>query len=179
MSVSTETESAIRDLAEPIASSLGLFVYDVEVISGQGSGMIRVVVERLASDEDGAGVTIEELTNMSRELSYMLDVEDPVAFSYRLEVSSPGVERKLRTEEHFLAAIGEEVRVILRQPTPDRHSVLEGTLVATDGDAEMAVEDEKGTVRAFPIRHVKKAHTRYDFDQKDSGKSGNKKSKVR
>jgi ribosome maturation factor RimP len=160
-----DLEHTIRELVTPIAESMNLFVYDVEVVPGQGSGMVRVLLERLTAEDEGSGVNVDELTKASRELGYILDVEDPVPFAYRLEVSSPGVERKLRTEEHFEAALGEEVRVILRQPTEDQRSVLEGELLAGEEPDEWAVRDSKGVVRAFPIRHVKKAHTRFDFEK--------------
>lgn len=175
MSSPANIEHTIRTLAEPIADSLGLFVYDVEVVPGKGAGLVRVVVERLVANEAGTGVNVDEITNVSRELSYILDVEDPIAAEYRLEVSSPGIEKKLRTMAHFESALGEDVRVILRQPTEDQRSVLEGVLVTSDDDHEMAVKDTKGVTRSFPVRHVKKAHTRFDFDASKSGKSRKKK----
>lgn len=175
MSSPANLEQTIRTLAEPIAESLGLFVYDVEVVPGKGAGLVRVVVERLIADDAGTGVNVDEITNVSRELSYILDVEDPIVAEYRLEVSSPGIEKKLRTMQHFQSALGEEVRVILRQPTADQRSVLEGLLVASDDENEMAVEDSKGVARSFPVRHVKKAHTRFDFDASKSDKGRKKK----
>ena len=95
-------------------------------------------------DGDG-GVGIDRLAELARTVSMALDLEDPIPGHYTLEVSSPGLERRLRRREHFERAIGTPVSVRTR-PGPDGRSRLQGTLTAVDGtgiriDTDGAVVD--------------------------------------
>jgi ribosome maturation factor RimP len=112
------------DLETPfrsLLSDLGLDLYDLEMVKGT----LNVVVTR------PGGVDLEALTKANRVISEWLDVNDPIAGRFTLDVSSPGFERKLRTPAHFLSTVGEVVTLReLRGGQPTRR--LEGTVVAAD-----------------------------------------------
>ncbi|HEY4872776.1 MAG TPA: ribosome maturation factor RimP, partial [Steroidobacteraceae bacterium] len=78
-------------LIEPVVADLGCELVDVDL----NPGLVRIFVDR------AAGVRIEDCERVSREVSALLDVEDPIPTAYRLEVSSPGFDRVLRTSAHF------------------------------------------------------------------------------
>jgi ribosome maturation factor RimP len=122
---------------QPVMSAAGLELVDVEL----RSGVLLVTVDR-----DG-GVDLDALTEANRSASAVLDELDPVPGRYALEVSSPGVERTLRTPAHFWRAVGETVTVKTRpQVGGDRR--LRGRLVAADDDGfELAIEDAEGPLR--------------------------------
>ena len=108
---------------QPVVTDAGLELVDVEM----KSGVLQVTVDR------EGGVDLEALTDANRAVSTLLDEVDPIPGRYSLEVSSPGIERTLRTPAHFAKAIGATVTVKTRPQVPgDRR--LQGTLVASDED---------------------------------------------
>src|SRR2546421_4150123 len=102
----------VRQLAGPLAAQEGLELVDVEIGGGGGRQTLRLFV-----DKEG-GVTLEDCTAVSRAVSTALDVEDPIAGAYDLEVSSPGLDRPLRTPEHFQKYAGSRVRIRTFGPVP-------------------------------------------------------------
>jgi ribosome maturation factor RimP len=119
----------------PMLSSLGLELYDVEF----SAGTLNVVVNR------SGGVDLESLTKANRTISEWLDANDPIAGRFTLDVSSPGLERKLRTPAHFSSAVGELVTLReLRNGEPTRR--LEGTLVSADETSLTIDDNDLGTV---------------------------------
>ncbi|MEZ5532843.1 MAG: ribosome maturation factor RimP [Steroidobacteraceae bacterium] len=123
------TSTALRDrliaLLEPLIGQLGYELVDVEANAGRGSGMLRVYLD------SPAGVGVDDCERVSREVSALLDVEDPMPGAYTLEVSSPGADRVLRTAAHFARFRGERVKVELVEPRDGRRRYT-GTLVAVD-----------------------------------------------
>jgi len=103
----TDRVTAIRTELSPIVESLGLSVYDV-TLTGGDRPTLAVLVERATTDDRG-GVDLDELETATRTVSAALDAMDPVHGRYLLEVSSPGLERPLRTAEHFAGAVGETI----------------------------------------------------------------------
>ncbi|MCE2511093.1 MAG: ribosome maturation factor RimP [Acidimicrobiia bacterium] len=91
----------VRELVAPLAEAVSVDLYDVE----HNGGVVRVLV-----DADG-GINLDAIAGLSRAISRALDEHDPIPGRYTLEVSSPGLERPLRTPEHFRRAAGSEVRV--------------------------------------------------------------------
>jgi ribosome maturation factor RimP len=123
---------------QPVITAAGLELVDVEL----RSGVLLVTVDRTG------GVDLQALTDANRAVSAVLDELDPIPGRYSLEVSSPGVERTLRTPAHFAKAVGETVSVKTRPQVPGERR-LRGRLVAADDDGfEMAVADRPdGPVR--------------------------------
>ncbi len=113
----------VRQIAERVASSSGVELVDVELRGGGKSRMLRITIDK------PAGVSHEDCANLSREVGTILDVEDAVPGSYLLEVSSPGLDRKLSRPAEFERFVGSLVNLTLREPiNGDRH--FEGRLAS-------------------------------------------------
>jgi ribosome maturation factor RimP len=118
----------IREIAERVAASSGLEVVEVEFLGGGKARMLRVFLDKPAAGADPlAGVTHEDCANFSREFGTILDVEDVMPGSYTLEVSSPGLDRKLTKAADFARFTGSRMKLMTRQPVGNnRH--FEGRL---------------------------------------------------
>jgi ribosome maturation factor RimP len=125
----------VREIADRVATSSGLEVVEIEFLGGGKARMLRVFLDKPAAGADPlAGVTHEDCANFSREFGTILDVEDAMpGGSYTLEVSSPGLDRKLTKPADFSRFTGSRMKVMTRQPVHDnRH--FEGRLESfTDG----------------------------------------------
>jgi ribosome maturation factor RimP len=118
----------IREIAERVAASSGLEVVEVEFLGGGKARMLRVFLDKPAAGADPlAGVTHEDCASFSREFGTILDVEDVMPGSYTLEVSSPGLDRKLTKAADFSRFTGSRIKLMTRQPVNNnRH--FEGRL---------------------------------------------------
>ena len=107
----------VRDIADRVAASSGLEVLDVEFLGGGQARMLRVFLDKPAAGNDPlAGVTHEDCANFSREFGTILDVEDVMPGSYTLEVSSPGLDRRLVKAADFERFTGSRVKLTTREP---------------------------------------------------------------
>jgi len=118
----------VRVIADRVAASSGLEVLDVEFLGGGQARMLRVFLDKPAAGNDPlAGVTHEDCANFSREFGTILDVENVMPGSYTLEVSSPGLDRKLVRPADFTRFTGSRVKLMTREPVNNnRH--FEGRL---------------------------------------------------
>ncbi len=139
----------VSSFAGPLLESMGLELVEVQ-FRKEGHGWVL----RLFIDSDG-GVTLEHCARVSRELSDYLDVEDIVEHGYHLEVSSPGLERKLYTLEDFSRFIGKNVRVKLTESIDDQR-VFVGKIDSIQDD-RIELVDDGGRVTDFLYGQVKKA----------------------
>ncbi len=148
----------VRAAIQPVLAGLSLRCYDVERTgTGRGAGL-RILVER-AGPEDG-GVDLELLTDATRAIDVVLDDLEPPRSSYELEVSSPGLERPLRTPEHFAGARGREVTVktFSNVEGERRHR---GVLVASDA-AGCTIRID-GRDRELPYEGIASARTVFEW----------------
>jgi ribosome maturation factor RimP len=135
--VSTTAVERVHELVEPLATELGLELVDVE----QAGPLLRIRLDR----PDG-GIDLDTVAAASQAISQLLDRHDPLPARYTLEVSSPGVERPLRTPEHFQRFVGRTVSV-RTHPGAEGTRRVEGTLTAADdegivvGDHRLAYAD--------------------------------------
>jgi ribosome maturation factor RimP len=137
--MNNDNVSGIADALRPSLDHLGLELVDVHW-SGHGRGAVL----RLTIDRPGGGVTLDDCERASNAASAVLDVYDPIDHSYRLEVSSPGAERPIRSREEWTAALGRRVNVRLRDG--DAELVLEGRLTSIAGtQAEIEVRDRRAS----------------------------------
>ena len=150
--------SRVRELVLPIASDLGLELYDVE----QRGGTLRVTLDTPAGAE--GGVKLDDLSLASRLIGRELDHHDPVPGHYTLEVTSPGVERALRTPAHFRREVGKVVAIRLADVGHDERR-LTGTLVAADDTtATVAVDGPDGSVeRTVAYDQIDRAKTVFEW----------------
>ncbi len=118
----------VREIAERVASSSGLEIVEIEFLGGGKARMLRVFLDKGSAGTDPlAGVTHEDCANFSREFGTILDVEDVMPGSYTLEVSSPGLDRKLIKAADFTRFTGSRLKLTTRQPVNNnRH--FEGRL---------------------------------------------------
>ena len=111
----------VREIAERVAASSGLEVVEVELRGGGKARMLRIVIDKLA------GVTHEDCAGVSREVGTILDVEDVISGSYTLEVSSPGLDRKLIRPSDYERFTGSRIKLTTQQPV-NGHRHFEGRL---------------------------------------------------
>jgi ribosome maturation factor RimP len=148
--------AAVWRLAEPIALEAGLELVDIEY-RREGHGAIL----RLLLDRPG-GVSIDELTALSRQVSDVLDVHgEDVPGTYTLEVSSPGINRPLRRPAHFQAFVGKRVHVRTRAPIGDRHT-FRGVLEAAD-DVGVVIRSDDGVHHPIPFAAIAHANYQHEF----------------
>ncbi len=130
------TAAMVYELAKPLAEKAGVDLWDVRFEKEGASWFLRVILD---SPE---GITFTDCENVSRPLSDLLDEKDFIEQSYYLEVSSPGLNRELKKEEHFRTCLGEEVLVKLIRPFEGRRE-FSGTLTGFD-HGEFTVLCEEG-----------------------------------
>ena len=118
----------VLEIAERVAASSGLEVVEVEILGGGKARMLRVFLDKASAGTDPlAGVTHEDCANFSREFGTILDVEDVMPGSYTLEVSSPGLDRKIIKAADFTRFTGSRMKLTTRQPV-DNNRHFEGRL---------------------------------------------------
>ena len=144
----------LKALAEPVLRRLGYELWDLDFVRGPQGYLLRVMIDGIA------GVTLEDCTRASRELSPALDVEDLINTPYSLEISSPGLERVLRTEEHFRCAIGQYIRLRTREPITGRRHFAGRLVAVRDGGIVVEVE---GAEQTLALASVKQAQTIHDW----------------
>jgi ribosome maturation factor RimP len=137
-------------LLEPAVSALGYELVEVEWGSAGRSSVVRVYIDRV----DGAGVGLDDCERASRAIGAVLDAEDPVGHEYRLEVSSPGFDRPLRTAEHFARFAGSEARIELAAPLEGRRR-FRGRLGPVEG-GEVTIEVDRKEWK-LPLAGISKA----------------------
>lgn len=145
----------LRTLVEPVVTGQGYDLVELEWKNESG-WVLRVFI-----DKPGANVGLDDCTQVSRELSAVLDVEDAIPVAYSLEVSSPGLNRPLRKESDFKRFVGKKARIRTRHPVGESRRNFAGTLVAVeDGKVKIDVGDQ---VCEVPVDDVEKANLVYEF----------------
>lgn len=144
----------VRDLCLPVCEELGLYLWDVEYVKEGADYILRITID------SAEGVTIEDCERMTRAIDPILDEDDPIENSYRLEVSSPGVERTLSRPEHFEAMMGAEVEVKLFAPIDGAKS-FRGILAGyAGGDVTVDIDGES---KVFTKTDVAKVATVFEW----------------
>ena len=144
-----KSEQQIADLLEPTINAMKLQLWGVEHISQGRYSVLRIYIE------NADGISIEDCEQVSRQVSAVLDVEDPIAGEYTLEVSSPGADRRLFTVEQFEQFIGSEVDVRLKTPLEGRRK-FKGQLAGVTGEQVLLQVD--GSEYQCPIEAIERAN---------------------
>jgi len=158
--VQTDIASTLIELLEPAAAQHGFELVTVEQTGGRKSPVIRVLLDR----EDG--LDIDAICEANRWISDLMDEHDPIPGPYTLEVSSPGIDRPLRTREHFERYAGETVTV-KKKPAYGERTAWTGTLIGIEGDD--VVIDVSGEQVRVPFQSVQKARLKGVVDFKNEG----------
>ena len=146
----------VREIAERVGASQGIEIVEVQLLGGGGSRVLRIFIDK------PPGVTHADCEFISQQVGTILDVEDVVPGSrYTLQVSSPGVERKLTKPREFERFIGQKVKVVLRQPVENqRHWV--GALTSF-AEGIITLEPSPGRSVQFPFEQVEKANLKFEW----------------
>lgn len=145
----------LQDMLTPVIEALGYQCWGIEYIAQGRHSVLRVYIDH------ENGILVENCATVSRQLSAVLDVEDPISSEYTLEVSSPGIDRPLFTLEQFAAFVGDQVKIKLRSPVEDRRS-FQGLI--------RSVEDQDVVVQMgefeylLPIDLIEKANILPNFE---------------
>ena len=154
MSMKREIAARIEEIADRVGRSEGIEIVEVEV---KGAGKRQFV--RISIDKP-SGVTHADCESISQQVGTILDVEDVVPGSYTLEVSSPGVERKLAKPAHYERFQGSKVKIVLREPVEGRRH-WEGTLAGFSGGV-IELDTGNGAAR-FPLEQVERANLKLEW----------------
>ena len=147
--------SRIQEIAQRVAQPEGLEVVEVEVKGGGGHRFVRISIDK------PAGVTHGDCGLVAQQVGTILDVEDVVPGGrYTLELSSPGVERKLLKPEDYQRFQGRKARITLREPR-DGRCHWEGALAGFD-NGSIALETQPGTTLRFPFEQIQKANLKFE-----------------
>ncbi len=145
----------VAALVEPFAEEFGYFLWDVEYVKEGGRRILRITID---SEE---GIYIEDCEKLHRAIDPILDEADPIEEAYYLEVSSPGIERELRTDMHIEACEGWDVEVKLYAPIDNAKS-FRGKLLPLGDGGEVRIRTAVGE-RVFPRASVAKIQTYFEF----------------
>ena len=156
-----------RVLIEPVVEDAGLELVDIMLSQGRPPRLLRITIDTPRGD---GRVPVESCARVSREIEVNLDASDAISPPYRLEVSSPGLDRTLAREKDFAAACGTEVRIETRRPLNGRRR-FRGRLVAFEQGIACVCVD--GNEVSIPFAAVAKANSVYEFSRDDfSGRTG-------
>ena len=142
----------VRQIAAPLAAQEGLELIDVELGGPGGRQILRLFIDK------SGGVSLDDCTSISRAVSAALDVEDPIQGRYELEVSSPGLDRPLRSPEHFQKFAGSRVRVKTFGPLPECENRKTFVGILQGYENETIVLDVDGRIFRVPHAQVSKAN---------------------
>jgi ribosome maturation factor RimP len=138
----------LRELLEPVVTELGYELWELEYVTRPGGALLRLYID------SPAGIGVEDCERVSRAVSQAMDHADPIAAAYTLEVSSPGLDRVLRTQHHFARCIGELARVELATPLNGRKRFAGRLLEVQAGQITLQVDADR---IELPIAAIHKA----------------------
>ena len=147
----------VRDLAEAVTQRRSLLLWDVEMGGQPGRSVVRVYV-----DSDDGGVDLDTVAEISEEISRALDMKDPIGGRYTLEVSSPGLERTLKSPTHFELCVGRKVVVKTKERMFGDSHRLEGVISAA-GAESVKLEVDADAVDV-PYEEIKSARTLFEWN---------------
>jgi ribosome maturation factor RimP len=158
------TES-VRGVAARVIAGRGFELVDVELKTQPGGLVLRVYV-----DKEG-GIGLEELQSVAEETSAILDVEDPIASNYTLEVSSPGLDRPLVRESDYTRFAGRLVKLSSYEPVDSRRHWTGRLLGIEDGVVSLRLEAEGGSVARVPYAKLSHGRLEIEFPGKPASKN--------
>lgn len=148
--------AALNALIEPVVTAMGFELWGIDYLSqGKHSRLVIYI-------DHADGVSVDNCADISRQVSAIMDVEDPIAGEYRLEVSSPGMDRPLFRLDQFSRYAGHHVALKLRAPFEGRRK-FQGVLAGTEGDEVLVQID--GEEYCFPIDGIDQARVVPQFDE--------------
>ena len=153
----------IRAIAERVATANGLELFDLQLTRESQGWVVRVTIDRpgpAATPEDSVG--IEDCATVSRELSTILDVDDPLDRTYTLEVTSPGLDRPLRHEADFRRFAGRTASIVLEAPL-NGQTFYSGRIEAVEDGHVVLLVGKRNRAHRIPLGGIKRARLEVDF----------------
>lgn len=147
----------VREAIEPTVTGMGYDIWDIQYSKVGADYTLEITIDK------AGGITIDDCEAVHRAIDPIIDECDPVEGFYYLQVSSPGIERELRTDDHLARSVGERVEAKLFSPVDGRKSVT-GRLSSFDADS-ITIDEEGGSV-TLPRQAVSKLSTVYFDDEK-------------
>jgi ribosome maturation factor RimP len=148
---------AVKAVAERVAAGRGFELVDVELKRQPGGALVRLYVDK------SGGIGLDDLQSVSEEVSAILDVEDPIASTYTLEVSSPGLDRPLKNEADYVRFVGKLARLSSYEPLEGRRHWTGRLLAVKDGVVEIALEKEGGLKCRIPFAKISHGRLEVEF----------------
>ncbi|HDS15991.1 MAG TPA: ribosome maturation factor RimP [Proteobacteria bacterium] len=150
--------SRIRELAVDLLGNLGYELNDLEFSSGEGGSVLRLYIDC------AAGVTLDDCAHVSRMFGALLDVEDLIPGRYNLEISSPGLNRRLSRIQDFQGCYGETIKIRLARPLDGRRR-FKGILRTCQENPLTVTLEVDGQTFVVPLDETAKCNLVYDFDK--------------
>jgi ribosome maturation factor RimP len=151
-----EVTAKVQEIAERVGASEGLEIVEVQLLGGGAARLLRIFIDK------PGGVTHADCETVSQNVGTILDIEDVIPGAhYTLEVSSPGVERKLTKPRDFERFVGQKVKVALREPVENSRHWM-GTLKSF-AEGILTLEPAPGRSVQFPLDQVEKANLKFDW----------------
>ena len=151
-----EMVSKIEEIARRVGQSEGIEIVEVELKGGGNNQLLRIIIDK------PEGVTHGDCELISLQVGTILDVEDIVPGRYTLEVSSPGVERKLSKAGDYERFQGKKAKIVLRDPI-DNQRYWEGTLAGLDDHGLVSLNLNAGKTIRFPLEQIEKANLKFEW----------------
>ena len=149
-------QQKLTELLAPTVTGMDYEFVGLEYLSGANPAVLRVYIDL------PDGITVDDCALVSRQLSAVLDVEDPIAGEYNLEVSSPGLNRPLFTVEQYQQCIGERIKLKLRVPQNGRRKYTGQLMQVTDTSIELMVDN---TTETIFVADIEKANLIFDHSK--------------
>ena len=143
------------DTLKKVIEDCGVKLYDTEIVNENDEKIVRVYIVKKE------GITLEDCTKVSQIISPLLDLEPPVSGEYRLEVSSPGIERKLTKLDHLKLSVGELIKATIKED--DKSRKIKGELLSVDGDKIKVFDKNTKETKEFSYNDLIKAKTYYQW----------------
>lgn len=158
MTVEQDTEKKINEIAEEICDREGFIFYDLEYLPNQK--VVRIFID------SEKGVTLDDCAKVSQGVNLLLDIEDPIATAYNLEVSSPGLERRLSKKWHYEAQLNKEISVVIKARTESAKRIgaknIKGVLSKVKSES-FSLTPEKGEDISLPYTDVHRCNVVFKF----------------
>ena len=148
-------EQRLTEMLTPAVEALGFELLGIEYVSAGKHSVVRLYIDH----EDG--INVDNCADVSRQASAILDVEDPISTEYNLEVSSPGMDRPLFKEAHYLACLNEVVSLRTRMPVGDRRNFKGKVLACESGNLTLEIDNQ---THVLAIANIEKGNLVPSFD---------------
>lgn len=152
----SQLEQKLTSMLEPAVEATGFELIGVEFVRAGKHSILRLYIDH------PEGITVDDCADVSHQASAILDIEDPISTEYNLEVSSPGADRPLFKEAHYVQCVAEIISLRLKMPMVDNRRNYKGKLLSCDnGTVEIEID---GEIHELAVANIEKANVVPTFD---------------